>query len=231
MENQELELSTSTEVGLLNAASFNQMWRVAQVFAKSDLVPAHFKGKVENCMIAFNMASRMNIDPFMLMQNMYVIHGKPGIEAKLSIALANASGVFSTPINFKITGTGTTRGCTAFATTKGGELCEMYIDMEVVKKEGWDKKPGSKWQTIPDLMLKYRSASWLIKTHCPEVLFGMSMSDELEDIKIDKMKDITPFEELVPQELIPEPAPAEKKLNKKKTVEIKVKADPQQPGF
>jgi hypothetical protein len=54
--------------------------------------------------------------------------------------------------------------------------------MEVAKLEGWIDKNGSKWRTMPEQMLRYRSAMWLARLYAPECLMGMSTVDELEDM-------------------------------------------------
>jgi len=167
----------------LDTAKFEQTYRVANLFAKSDLVPAHYKNKPENCMIAVNWAMRLNIDPLMLLQKTYIIHGKPGIEAQLVIALVNARGPFTGPIRWRFAGEGKTRACTAYATHKEtGDVCESTITWTMVEAEGWASKAGSKWKTIPDQMFQYRSAVFLARLYCPETILGFSTAEELRDI-------------------------------------------------
>lgn len=168
---------------LLDTAKFNHCWRIAQAFSKSQLVPQQFQNNPENCFVAIQAAVRMGVDPFMFLQNCYVIHGKPSIEAKLAIALLNASGKIKGTIKYALDGTGMQRKSTAMVIDAGtGELVEFSVSMADAKAEGWIDKKDSKWKTIPDLMLRYRSAAWLIKTHYPEVLMGMHTQDELEDM-------------------------------------------------
>jgi hypothetical protein len=56
--------------------------------------------------------------------------------------------------------------------------------------EGWTK--NAKYRTLPELMLRYRAATLLIRTHVPEVLNGMHMVEEIEDVAI-ATKDVTPI--------------------------------------
>jgi len=179
--------SNGDNLGLLSALvdtdAWNRMVKMSEIFAKSTLVPEHFRGNVGNCIIGLQLAMRMQVDPFMLMQNMYIVHGKPGLEAKVAIAMCNSKGVFRGPIRYELSGEGKERKCVAYAFDKEtGERCEETVTIEIAEKEGWTTKKGSKWLTIPDLMLKYRSAMWLIRTTCPEVLMGMQSTDELVDI-------------------------------------------------
>jgi hypothetical protein len=168
---------------LMDSGRFGQLWRVANMYASSSMVPDHYRGKPGNCAIAVQMAIRMNVDPFMFMQKTYCIQGKPGMEAQLAIALVNTRGPFTGPIQWRFSGDGKTRSCTAFATHKQtGEICEATVDWAMAEAEGWSRKNGSKWLTMPRQMFMYRSAAFLARLYCPEVLMGMATVEELEDI-------------------------------------------------
>lgn len=164
---------------------FEHAQRVAKVLATSTLVPEHFRNNLGNCVIALNYADRIKADPFMVLQNMYVVHGKPGIEAKLVIALVNQSGRFE-PLEFKES----KDVCVAYAKEiKSGKVLEgPTITTEMVKAEGWLDKPGSKWKTMPQIMFRYRAATFFARTYCPEVLLGMQTKEELEDVIVDLSK-------------------------------------------
>ncbi len=177
----------SAFANLLDTNRFEHMWRIATCFSKSKLVPAHFQNEPESCFIACQMAVRLQVDPFMFMQNTYVVSGKPGMEAKLAIALVNSVGPFTGPIQYELSGTGDGtdgdgRQCRAYAThAKTDQVCEMTVTMKIAQDEGWAKR-NPKWQTITDLMLCYRAASWLARLYAPECLMGMQTVDELHDV-------------------------------------------------
>lgn len=174
---------------ILDTNLFNHLWRVATAYSRSTMVPDVFRGKPDDCFVAVQLALRLEVDPFMLMQSMYVVHGKPGMEAKLAIALCNSRGPFSDRIQWEFSGAGMERSCRAFAHDRAsGNVCEAIVSMAIAKAEGWLDKNGSKWRTMPDQMLMYRSAAWLIRTSCPEVLMGMATSDELQDMTITRQQ-------------------------------------------
>lgn len=167
---------------LMDTSRFEHLQRVSKVFANSALVPEHFRGKEADCFIAVEMAMRLKLHPFNLMQSLYVVHGKPGIEAKMAIALVNSSGIFEAPLQWEFKGEGMDREVVCRAThAKSRQLCEARVSMAMAKAEGWIDKSGSKWKTLPDLMLQYRSASFFARLYCPEVIFGMQTTDELHD--------------------------------------------------
>lgn len=172
---------------LLDTGKFEQLWRIATIFSNSQLVPAHFQGKKENCFLGLQMAFRLGVDPMMLLQNTFIIGGRPGMESKMIIALINSSGLFEDPLEYEIEGDDPSKPdyrVRAYATRKGtGKVCKgPWIDWKMVKAENWDSKSGSKWKSIPSQMFCYRAASFFGRLYCPERLLGMQTLDELQDI-------------------------------------------------
>lgn len=205
---QQKELGMMVSPGnsmFLDIERFEFAKKVAAMLAASPMVPKHFQGQngVGSCMIALNLAERMRVDVFMLMQTMYVVHGNPGLEGKMIIALVNGCGRYE-PLEFEFKGEGKTdqKGvkradeCTATAKhiKTGKTLRGPTVTWEMAVAEGWTKekvskttgyKQTSKWQTMPELMFMYRSATFFARTNCPEVLMGLRTKDELEDMIID----------------------------------------------
>ncbi len=173
---------------LVDPASFEHIQRVAKVYAASKMVPEQYQDKIADCIIAMQMADRLGVDTLMFMQNTYVVKGKPGMEAKLVISLVNIRGPFTESVRFRMEGQGDSRSCTAFASLPSGAVCEGYCDVAMAKKMGWWEQ-NALWRNLTDLMLQYRSATFLARTHCPEVMMGMQTTDELRDVI-----DITPVE-------------------------------------
>jgi len=173
---------TGTTEFLLNPAVFHQLQRAAALYSESGLVPDAFRKNVAACFVGLQLAAELRISPFMLFQKLYIIRGKPAIESQLAIALANRAGVFTSPIEYHFEGEGENRKCTAsavLATSK--KRVEATVSWKTVEAEGWANRDGSKWRTMPDLMFRYRSAMWLIRTYCPEIILGLHARDELED--------------------------------------------------
>jgi hypothetical protein len=173
---------TSQYSMLLDTRKFDQMWRAACLFSKTQLVPQQYQGHAEDCFVGMQMAMRLGVDPLMFMQASYVVHGRPGMEAKFVIALINSSGLFGGPLQFEINGNGDDKGCYAYTTWKatGEKITGPRVDMKMAKAEGWTK--NSKWQTLTDLMLRYRAAAFFGRTVCPERLMGMQTVEELEEM-------------------------------------------------
>ncbi len=170
--------------GFFDLQGFELLQRVAKAFASSSLVPAHYQNNVANCMIALNLARRLGADELMVMQNLYIVHGNPGWSSKFLIASVNTCGRFET-LRYEWRGTEGSDdfGCRAWTIEKstGERLNGTWIDWKMVKAEGWNKKSGSKWLTMPDQMFVYRSAAFWQRAYAPEISMGLSSQEELID--------------------------------------------------
>lgn len=173
--------------GFGDLASFELMQRGAKVLSSSSLVPKQYQGpeNLPNAIVALNMALRMNADPLMVMQNLYVVHGRPAWSAQFLIACFNKCGRYSA-LRYSWEGHRGKDdwGCRAWATElASGERIEgPLVTMATAKAEGWINRDGSKWKTIPELMLTYRAASWMVRTNAPEIAMGLPTAEEAEDV-------------------------------------------------
>ena len=218
--------SAAITMGFGSASSFELMQRAARLLAASTLVPAQYRqfnekkrgseidiienpSAIANCVVALNMAQRMRADPLMVMQNLYVVEGRPSWSSQWIIAAINGCGRFS-PLRFELTDLGekeveysvtewvdrqrvnkklktTIRNwqCVAWAIelATGDRVDSPKVSMEMAVKEGWYGKSGSKWQTMEEVMLRYRTASFFGKLYAPELLMGMQSVEEAQDIK------------------------------------------------
>lgn len=198
-------------INLFDPAQFETLQRVCSVFIHSDLVPKMYKVSsdntkekaIANCMIAINMAQRMGADPLMVMQNMYIVYGQPGWSSKFLVATVNTCGRYNT-MKYKTRILGKIKipnmateidniECIAYTSEIGSDevLESSAVTIEMAVKEGWYTKNGSKWQTMPMLMLQYRSATFWTRVYAPELSMGMKTDDELRDIEDVPYEDLT----------------------------------------
>lgn len=213
--------------GFGSLQSFELMQRAANLLASSTLVPAAYRKAIEkldrfgnvkesrenpnalaNAVVALNMAQRMGADPLMVMQNLYIVEGRPSWSSQWIIAAVNGCGRFS-PLRFDIKVIGqrevdytesfwengqrqqrtrkvpiTDKLCIAWAIEKetGERLESPPVSIEMAVKEGWYTKNGSKWQTMDEVMLRYRTASFFGKLYAPELLMGLTSVEEATEI-------------------------------------------------
>jgi len=186
-------ITTTQSAGVFSGIqAFEDAQRIAKALAQSTLIPQQFQGQqgFANCLVALNIARRMQMDPLMVMQNLHIIHGRPSWSSQFIIGLINGCGRFS-PLRYEITGKGETLACTAVATelSSGQELRGPEVTMVMAKKEGWATKTGSKWLTMPELMIRYRAAAFWGRLYIPDLLVGIQTQEEVLDIE---PVDVTP---------------------------------------
>lgn len=212
-------------MGFGDLQSFEFLQRTAKAFANSTMVPTAYQAMVtkgygrnaaveanpaalSNCMIALDMATRMDANPLMIMQNLHIIEGRPSWSSQFIIAAINNCGKFS-PLRFdlqwldEIDATYSTfewqdgskvekkhkvriknARCVAWAIEKatGERLESAPVTMEMAVNEGWFSKNGSKWKSMPDLMMRYRSAAFFGRIYAPELLMGLPTAEEVHDV-------------------------------------------------
>jgi hypothetical protein len=186
MRPQEQDISTmpAVSVGLTSVQGFELAQRAAKMLAASTLVPKEYQGNLPNCIIALNMAARVGADPLMVMQNLVIVHGRPTWSSQFMIATINSCGRFSA-LRFEFFGEkGTdTYGCRAWAIEKctNEKLVGTDVTIGLAKAEGWYGKNGSKWKTMEQQMLMYRSGSWWGRAYAPELSMGLHTKEEVVD--------------------------------------------------
>ena len=180
----------SITMGFGSQGGFELMQRAAKLLASSTLVPKEYQNNLPNCVIALNMANRLGADPLMVMQNLYVVHGRPGWSSQFLIASFNQCGRFSS-MRFEWLGEKGKEswGCRAWAIEKSTneKIVGADVTIDIANKEGWINKNGSKWKTMAQQMLMYRAASWFVRAYAPEISMGLQTAEELRDVI-----DITP---------------------------------------
>lgn len=163
-------------------SAFETAQRMAKALATSDLVPTTYKGNISNCLVAMELSQRTGSSVLAVMQNLNVIHGKPSWGSSYIIAALNACGRFA-PLRFRKEGEGDNRTCVAWTVDKSGEVLEgPPVSIAMAKTEGWFDKNGSKWKTMPELMMMYRAAAFFGRLYAPDVLMGMQTDDEVRDV-------------------------------------------------
>lgn len=176
------------ESGVLSAST-KESWGLvankAKAIAASSVIPKEYQGRAENCLIAMEMADRTGMPVLFVMQNLHIINGRPSWSAQFLIAGVNNAGRFS-PLRFRWQGTQGEDdwGCRAVAKDldTGEELVGSLITIAMAKKEGWYSKNGSKWQSMPEQMLQYRSASFWARVHAAELGVGLPTVEEAAEL-------------------------------------------------
>lgn len=173
---------------------------MARIAASSDLMPEAYRGPEgrANAFIAFELARRLGMPLLAVAQNLHIIHGKPTWSSTFLVAAINQSRMFASALRYEEekvevprldehgddTGQKMVRwwAMRAYAHEHDGErVYGPWVSLQMAEDEGWLKRKGSKWQTMPELMLRYRAAAFFARSVCPELTMGFLTGEEAHD--------------------------------------------------
>lgn len=174
-----------------NLEMFETTQRMAKLLSASNIAPQNYRGNIADCVIAIDIANRMGLSPLVVMQNSQIVQGNFSWKGTACKAMIDGCGKYTKTRYVEVGERGKDSwGFYLEAIDKSGEIIKgIPVTMEMAKKEKWYDKSGSKWQTMPELMLKYRASAFFMRTECASLAMGFLTSEENEDIaKINEKK-------------------------------------------
>ncbi len=161
----------------------NQMRLWAELMAVGSFTPAHLVWKADanktiaNCFRVVNQAVLWGMDPFSVADESYVVGGKLAYSGKLVAALVNARAGLKERLKPIYRGQGDALEVTVsgtFAKEKAAREITLSLKQARTKNDIWDRRPEQK--------LFYCAALEWARRHCPELVLGVSIADEMETI-------------------------------------------------
>ncbi len=167
-----------------DAKLYNQSLAMAQTLSKSEIIPQSYKGKPADCLIAIDIANRLGLSPAIVMQNSQIVRGNFTWKGSACKAMIDGCGRYQKTRYVYVGEEGKdSYGCYLEAIDNDGDIIKgVPVTIAMAKKEGWYNKDGSKWQTMSDLMLKYRAAAFFMRTECASIAMGFLTKEEVEDV-------------------------------------------------
>ena len=180
----EITPTTNDESSIyLQDSAFEMAQRQARSLAASTLVPTEYRGEegLGNCIVALDIAKRMNISPLTVMQNLIIVHNRPSWSSAWIIAQIQGCGRYEN-FNYELSGEGEKMKChcTAIRVSDGKNIKGSTVSIAMAKAEGWTR--NSNWRTMQEQMLKYRAATFFGRQYIPDLLLGVQTSEEVVDI-------------------------------------------------
>lgn len=168
--------------------TFAAAMQMADALSKSTIIPRDYQGNPSNCLIAVEMSARMNASPMMVMQHLFVVNGRPAWSSQWIVAMINQSRKYKTELQYEFGNAPEDGGlsCYAWAIDQQGHRVEgPKITMKMAEAEGWLNKNGSKWKTMPQVMIQYRAASFFGRKNCPDMIMGIYSREEVLEMDLD----------------------------------------------
>lgn len=182
---EEVQEETAVAIPSGSIMELEKLYTMAEMLSKSTIVPVTYQRRPENCFVALDMANRTGMSPFVIMQNLFVIQGKPSWSGQAICSMIRSSKQFkNVELNYVGTEGKDDWGAYVSATrVSNGKLVKgATVTLAISKKEGWYGKTGSKWQTMPEIMLAYRAYAWFGRVYAPELIMGLLSVEEVTDI-------------------------------------------------
>lgn len=158
-------------------------------------MPKDFKGKPANCLIAMQWGAELGLKPLQSLQNLAVINGRPALWGDAVIALVLAS-----PLCEYVTEEDDGETAVCRVKRKGAPEQVRTFSTEDAKRAGLLGKQGP-WTQYPKRMRQMRARAFALRDVFPDVLRGMPVAEELQDMAIagpPAAKEMGPVEMVVP---------------------------------
>lgn len=129
---------------------------------------------IANATAAVLQGITLGLDPMTALQQIYVVHGRPGMYAKIKVALLQSKGheVWTEDLS-------DSRAVVA-GRRKGSQNIErVTVTMEQARKAGWTRNDN--YTKTPQDMLWARAAGRVCDRVAPDALMGISSVEEIQD--------------------------------------------------
>lgn len=171
---------------------FDGAWRIAQAVVAARMAPKSLE-TVEKCAVAILHGLEVGLTPMNSLQSIAVINGRPSLWGDGALGLIQASGLLEdqdehfegdeNSTNFKAVCILKRKGKSR---TYHGEF--TFADAQ---KAGLLTKEGP-WQTYRKRMYKMRARAFAMRDGFSDVLKGLSVAEEQEDVERGKQPDMEP---------------------------------------
>lgn len=167
-------IAGTRQIGL-TPQSIEAAMEMANMLAKSNMVPKEYIGNPGNIIVAIQWGAEIGLPPLQAIQNLAVINGRPALWGDAVMALVRGSGLLE-DLREDITD----QGATCTVKRRGEQPVSRHFSVEDAKRAGLWNKQGP-WQQYPKRMLQMRARSWAIRDVFTDVLKGINVREVLED--------------------------------------------------
>lgn len=170
---------------------------MARIYLDSGMLPDGLK--IPGVLVGLDIAARTGRDPLSVLQSIYFVKGKAGWSSSYLIALAKEAGY---PLRWRVVDGPDGLEVTCFTDAIEGDSAYATVSMKMAEDEGWTSNP--KYQTMPELMLRYRSATMFVRLYLPEIILGLGGPTHT----VDELEDIVNAQDVTAERVTPPPTPA-----------------------
>ncbi len=160
----------------LTPSSLAEAMEFAGMMSKSSIVPKDYQNNPGNILVAIQWGMEIGLQPLQSMQSIAVINGRPSIWGDAMLALVRSSGLLES-INEEVTDSKAV--CTI--KRRGEQEVVREFSMQDAKQAGLSGKQGP-WAQYPKRMLQMRARAFALRDVFPDVLRGVHVAEEAQDL-------------------------------------------------
>jgi hypothetical protein len=155
---------------------------LATLISKSDLVPKDYQDKPGNVLVAIQMGQELGLQPMQALQGIAVINGRPSVWGDAMLALVRGNSLCES-LHEYFDGEGDSLTAVCAITRKGekANIVRRFSVADAKKASLWGKT--GPWTNYPQRMLQMRARAWACRDAFPDVLKGISVAEEAQDIR------------------------------------------------
>ena len=188
---QKAPLSAGGTTMAIIPSDVEQTYRLATIIAKAGMAPKAYLADPKNpnsgfdenkIMVGIMHGMEVGLTPMAALQSIAVINGMPSLWGDGALAIIQASGQLE-EMNEWVEGEGKDMIAHCYMKRRGRpEPIQTYFSMADAIKAGLDQKKGP-WQQYRRRMLQMRARSWGMRDGFADILRGIKVREEVEDMR------------------------------------------------
>lgn len=164
--------------------TFDDVLRFAEMLAKSDLVPKDYKGRPGNIVAAVQMGAEIGLSPMQALANIAVINGRAAVWGDAMLALVQGHPDCEDVVEV-VSPDSKVATCTVMR--KGRSPVVRTFSLDDARQAQLLGKQGP-WTQYTKRMLQMRARAFALRDSFADVLRGIGMAEEVQDIPVRETK-------------------------------------------
>lgn len=174
-----MNMDSSNALTAFEPANLSEALKVADIIAKSELIPKDLRGKPQNILLVLWKGRELGLSAMQAISSIHIIEGKTSLSGELIVAqcLKHSDVCEHFTLDYSDTAKAT------YTTKRKGSPKSVTLTYSMEDAQRAKLAHKDNWQRMPATMLRWRAASALAKAVYPELTLGLYTPDEADEIR------------------------------------------------
>lgn len=164
-------MTESTALAVTHDTALAERITYAQALAAAELLPAAYRKKPANVLLAMEYGRALGLDTVTAIQQVHIVDGKPTASAQLIGSLVRRAG-------HRLRVTGDDKHAVAEIVRRDDPEFIFRAEWTIARAQAAGLAGKGTWAKYPDAMLKARAITEVARDACPEALAGVAYTAE-----------------------------------------------------